>query len=198
MRPSRRMSSRSRASASRAAISSPRLGRASVSEGTLWGDMKLLQKLPGNSLSRNFSGPAQDKDGGGPPSSSRRRPGPIATGRGFCKRSLIPSFNEKPRRLGPGVRRDDRLLNPPPRPYPIGIAQAPLENLAGILAWQLGLDFDVFWHLVVGQRHLELGPDRADIQPHPCLRFHHPHQRLAEFFVGNAEPRAVVHPGHSM
>src|ERR1700682_3501291 len=64
MRPSRRMSSRSRASASMAAISSPRLGRTSGSEGIIWEDMSLLQKLPGSPLSRNFFAAAQDKDRG--------------------------------------------------------------------------------------------------------------------------------------
>src|SRR5580704_14801419 len=66
--------------------------------------------------------------------------------------------------------------NPPPRPFPIGIAQAALEDLAGILARQVLEDFDVFRHLVVGERGLELGADRADIQRHPGLRLHHRHQ----------------------
>jgi hypothetical protein len=34
--------------------------------------------------------------------------------------------------------------NPPAGPLPIGIARAALEDLAGILARQLGLDFDTW------------------------------------------------------
>src|SRR5450755_3348575 len=40
--------------------------------------------------------------------------------------------------------------NSPPRPLPIGISQAALEDLAGILARQLFLDLDVPGDLVVG------------------------------------------------
>src|SRR6185437_10629516 len=47
-----------------------------------------------------------------------------------------------------------RGLDPPPCPLPIGIAQAPLEDLAGILARQIVVDFDVFRHLVIGKRDL--------------------------------------------
>src|SRR5882672_4966303 len=48
MRPSSRMSSRSRASASMAAISSPRLERTSVSEGMIWEDIAgYSRNLPG-------------------------------------------------------------------------------------------------------------------------------------------------------
>src|SRR3984957_17691811 len=94
----------------------------------------------------------------------------------------------------PGRRR----LNPPPRPLPIGIAQAALENLAGILARQVFEDFDVFRHFIVGQRGLQPRPYVSDIQRHPCLRFYHRHQRLAEFLVGDAEYRAVVDAGNRM
>ena len=54
-------------------------------------------------------------------------------------------------------------LNPAPRPLPIGIAQAALEDLAGILARQAVLDFDMFRHLVVGQRRLGLDADGGDV-----------------------------------
>src|SRR5437667_5740869 len=59
--------------------------------------------------------------------------------------------------------RPDGVLNPPPRPFPIGIAQAPLEDLAGILARQLGLDFDVLRHLVIGKRCFQLCTDVSDL-----------------------------------
>ena len=85
------------------------------------------------------------------------------------------------------------MLNPPPRPLPIGIAQAALEDLAGIFPRQVGLDLDVFRHLVVGQRRLELAADGSEIERHARLRLHHRHQRLAEFGVGNAEHRAIMH-----
>jgi hypothetical protein len=42
-------------------------------------------------------------------------------------------------------------LDPPSRPFPIGIAQAALEYLAGILPRQILPDFDVLRDLVVGQ-----------------------------------------------
>src|ERR1700687_620528 len=83
-------------------------------------------------------------------------------------------------------------LRSAPRAFPIGIAQAPLENLAGILAWQLGLDFDVLRHLVIGERGFELRADVSDVQRHPRFRFHYGHQRFPKFIVGNAEHRAVV------
>ena len=41
--------------------------------------------------------------------SSRRRPGPIATGGCSYGRSLTPYPNDTARRMGPGVRRDDEL-----------------------------------------------------------------------------------------
>src|SRR5258708_24998331 len=93
---------------------------------------------------------------------------------------------------------DDSLSNPPPRPLPIGIAQATLENLAGVLARQIFEDFDVFWLLVIGQRRLELRPDGGRIQRYACLWLDHRHQRLAEFFVGDAEHRTIMHAGHRM
>src|SRR5216117_1435228 len=136
---------------------------------------------------------------------------PASTGRTYgCKRSdqtlkktlaaRGPSTYGSRRALAPLAWPGRRLstskpLNPPPCAFPIGIAQAPLENLAGILARQLGLDFDVFWHLVVGERGFQLRADVSDIQRHACLRFHHRHQRFAEFLVGNAEHRAVVDTG---
>ena len=47
----------------------------------------------------------------------------------------------------PGYARSDL----PPRLLPIGIAQAALEDLAGIFARQPGADLDVLWDLVVGE-----------------------------------------------
>src|ERR1700690_1868729 len=65
MRPSSRTSFRSLASSSSAEASSARFDLRSVSEGMIWGDIgKMLQKLPGTSLSRNFLGPAQDQEKG--------------------------------------------------------------------------------------------------------------------------------------
>ena len=87
-----------------------------------------------------------------------------------------------------------RNLNPAPRPFPIGIAQAALEDLAGIFPRQVGLDFDVLRHLVVGQRNLELRADRRDVERHPRLRLHDRHQRLAELRVGDTEHGAIMHP----
>src|ERR1700676_2339036 len=77
------------------------------------------------------------------------------------------------------------VLNPSSRPLPIGIAQAALEDLAGILARQVFQDFEVFRYFVIGERGFELGADRGDIQRQPGLRFHHCHQRLAELIVGD-------------
>ena len=64
-------------------------------------------------------------------------------------------------------RGDESSLNPPPRALPIGIAQAALEDLAGILARQVGLDLDGLRHLVVGERDLELRADGRDVERHP-------------------------------
>ncbi len=65
MRPSSRMSLRSLVSSSSAEASSARLDLSSVSEGMIWGDIvKMLQKLPGASLSCNFLGAAQDQEKG--------------------------------------------------------------------------------------------------------------------------------------
>src|SRR4029079_9854397 len=89
-------------------------------------------------------------------------------------------------------------LNPPPRPLPIGIAQAALEDLAGIFPRQVGLDFDVLRHLVVGQRYLELRADGGDVERHARLRLHHRHQRLTELRVRNPEYRAVMHAWNRM
>ena len=88
--------------------------------------------------------------------------------------------------------------NPPPRPFPIWIAQSALEDLAGILARQVGLDHDMLGDLVVGECGLELRAETANVELHTGLRFHHGHQRLAELFVGNAEYRAIVHTRQSM
>src|SRR6185436_11692931 len=81
---------------------------------------------------------------------------------------------------------------------PIGIAQAAFEDLAGIFPRQAGLDFDVFRHLVVSQRDLELGADGRDVERYPRLRFDHRHQGLAELRVGNAEHGAVMHARYRM
>ena len=63
MRPSRRISVRSRASS---CASSTRLARTSVSEGTVWGRHGwLLQRLPGKFRSVQVFAAVQDKDGGG-------------------------------------------------------------------------------------------------------------------------------------
>src|ERR1700759_1419163 len=88
--------------------------------------------------------------------------------------------------------------NPPPRPLPIGIAEAALEDFAGIFPRQVGMDFDGIWTLVVGQRGFQPGADVGDFQHYAWLRFHHRHQRFAEFRVGYAEHRAIMHAGHDL
>src|SRR5512140_3481785 len=88
--------------------------------------------------------------------------------------------------------RDDGSLDPSSRALPIRIAQAALEDLAGILARQGFEDFDVLRYFVVGQHGFQLRADFSDVQRHSGLRFHHRQQRLAEFIVGNAEYGAVV------
>src|SRR5216683_6510948 len=93
---------------------------------------------------------------------------------------------------------DDDVLNPSPRSLPIGIAQAALENLAGILARQIFEDFEVLWHFVASQRSFQLRADVSGIQRHPGLQFHHRHQRLAEFVVGNPEHGAIVNAWNRM
>ena len=124
MRPSSRMSFRSRVSSSSAWASSARLDLISASEGMIWGDIDgLSRSCPADQVCKFFAA-AQDEDGG-------------------------------------------VLSNPPPRPFPIGIAQAALEDLARILPRQAGLDFDVLRHLVVGKRGLQPG---ADVRRHPASR----------------------------
>src|SRR6478609_1791033 len=146
--------------------SSTRLARISASEGTIWGDIGCYSR----------SCPASPECA-------------IFLPQRKIKMEAAPFCR-------PRERRDDERSNPPPRPLPIGIAQPALEDLAGILTRQISLDFDVLWHLVIGQRGLELGTDGGDIERHPCLRFHHRHQRLAELLVRNAEHGAIMHPGN--
>ena len=56
----------------------------------------------------------------------------------------------------------------------------------------------MFRHLVVGERTLELRTNCRDVERDAGLRLHDRHQRLAEFLVGDAEHRAIVHAGNSM
>src|ERR1700748_2828152 len=91
-----------------------------------------------------------------------------------------------------------RLLDPPARPFPIGIAQAALEYLAGIFARQVGLDLQMLRYLVVGERRLQPAADIGNVEGDAGLWFHHRHQRLAEFVIGDAEHRAIMHAGHRM
>ena len=117
-----------------------------------------------------FFAAVQDKDGGGHRdcSSSLRTRGPH-TPSAMARRdetSTGPADGyetPQPRCVTcAAIAGTTEILNPPPRPLPIGIAQAALEDLAGIFPRQVGLDFDVLWHLVVGQRHLELAADGSD------------------------------------
>src|SRR5664279_349473 len=157
MRPSSRISVRSRASSSSAKASSPRLDRRSASEGMIWEDMVGgSRKLPGILQSQFFKPDARPR---------KRR---------CCSLNLSPS------------------------PLPMRIAQAALEDLAGIFARQAGMDFDVFRHLVVGERGLELRADRRHVERYARLRLDHRHQRLAELFIGDAEHRAIMHAGNRM
>jgi hypothetical protein len=81
---------------------------------------------------------------------------------------------------------------------PIGIAQPARENLAGILTWQIGLDIQMFRHLVIGEQRPQLRTDGSDVQLRARLRFHHRHDSLAELIVGNPEYGAVAHTGNGM
>src|SRR5258708_12980356 len=89
---------------------------------------------------------------------------------------------------------EERTSDPPPRAFPIGIAQAPLENLAGILARQLGLDFDVFWHLVIGKRGFQLRADVGAIAHHASFRFPPPPQPSAAFILRHPPHRTLAIP----
>src|ERR1700736_3285637 len=212
MRPSSRMSFRSRASSSSACASSARLDLSSVSEGMIWGDMaRCSRKCPAAIESQFFGFRARVRKGRS--SSSPERTYFVVPANAGTHNHRVLLLD----RLGPQLRSirtfvvgsrlraatttffvPGRSLNPPPRPFPIGIAEAPLENLAGVLARQIFLDFDVFWHLVIGQRRLELRSNISRIQRYACLWFDHRHQRLAEFLVGDAEHRAVMHAGNRM
>src|SRR5712672_4085114 len=148
--------------------SSTRLARISVSEGMVWGDMAGYSR--------------------GLPGSS-----------GVCK--FFAAVQDKdggcPFRF-PAQGRDYKKSDPPPCPLPIGIAQAALEDFSGIFPRQIGLDFDVFRHLVVGELCLEAGAKGGDIERSAGLRLHHRHQRLAEFLIGNAEHRAIMDAGNGV
>ena len=56
----------------------------------------------------------------------------------------------------------------------------------------------MFWHLVVGQRHLELAANGRQVQRYPRLRLHDSHQRLAELRIRNAEHGAIMHARQRM
>jgi hypothetical protein len=56
----------------------------------------------------------------------------------------------------------------------------------------------VLGHLVVGQSRPEQGAERSDVERHAGLQLDHHLQRLAEFVVGNAEYRAIVHAGKAV
>src|SRR5262249_3524576 len=144
MRPSRRMSLRSRASSSTAWASSGRLVRASVSVGMIWEDIFRYSRMPGSYPVCNFFDAAQDEE-------------------------------------------DDGISNFPPGLFPIGVAQAPLENLAGIFPRQLGSDVDVLGNLVVGKYGFQMAADVNRIQCHAWLQLDHRHQGLAVLGVRNAE-----------
>src|SRR6266404_7102998 len=86
-------------------------------------------------------------------------PGPTAARRAWTPDQQRTTPQERRTAQHPGHA---KLSNPSSRPLPMGIAQAALENLAGILARQLVKDFDMLRHLVVGQRSLELRADVGD------------------------------------
>src|SRR3954447_6844193 len=157
IRPSSRMSFRSRASSSIASASSARLDRSSASEGMIWGDMVKCSRIARRLFESQF----------------------------FAVRA-------RPRANCAGA------LNPAPGPLPVGITQAPLEYLAGILARQLLLYLDVLGDFVISQRSLEVLADLGNLERYPGLRFHHRHQGLPEFIIGNAEDSAIVHTGNGV
>src|ERR1700680_4484890 len=208
MRPSSRMSLRSRVSSSSAEASSARLVRTSVSEGMVWGDIVGSSRgCPAVSECASFLPQCKIKieaNGANRFAAGVSRRGAAfftllrRTGTHLRASKDRPRISSAPRRGAAQHPGHASLLNPPPRPFPIGIAQTALEDLAGILARQILLDFDGFRHLVVRARGLYMGADRADIERHPGLRLHHRHQRLAEFRVGDAEYGAVVHAGDRM
>src|SRR3954465_15384252 len=155
IRPSSRMSFRSRASSSIASASSARLDRSSASEGMIWGDMVKCSRIARRLFESQF----------------------------FAVRA-------RPTRITAA------MLNPASCPLPVGITQAPLEYLAGILARQLLLYLDVLGDFVISQRSLQVLADVGNIQHHAGLRFHHRHQRLSEFIIGNTEDGAIGYPWH--
>src|SRR5262249_21755166 len=138
----------------------------------------------------NFFAAVQDKDGGGAGSDFSVMAGLSRPSTSYCsgQKTWIPGTSPGMTALEIPIP-----LNPPPRPLPIGIAQAALEDLAGIFPRQVALDLDVLRHLVVGQRGLELAANFGEVERHPRLRLHHRHQRLAELSIRNAEHRAVMH-----
>src|SRR6185437_1854748 len=137
------MSVRSRASASRARASSARLERRSVSATS---EGLIWEDMIWEDMA----------------DSSREGP---AGRRLQLFRRIARSRSGRPVRARRG-------LDPPPCPLPKGIAQPPLEDLAGILARQIAVDFDVFRHLVIGKRDLEPGADVRDVEHHAGLRLH--------------------------
>src|SRR5271165_3627348 len=200
MRPNRRISLRSLVSSSIACASSARLERSSTSEGMIWVDIvDCSSNCPAVLQSASFLTQCKIKKEAvavSLPSSRRRprrRPGTHNHRRSSGGTRLPCCPNETSRGMGPGLRRDDGSLDLPPGPLPIGIAQAALEDLAGVLAWQAGLDFDVLWNLVVSERGFQPETDVGDVEPRPRLRLDHRHQRLAKFRIGNAEHGAVMH-----
>src|SRR4029077_20814037 len=81
--------------------------------------------------------------------------------------------------------------NPSPHAFPIGIAQAPLEDLAGLLARQRVGEFDHARHLVIGDALFEKVTHRLTLDLGAVVRLYVRGEGLAEFRVGNAEHRAV-------
>src|SRR5438128_1600088 len=87
------------------------------------------------------------------------------------------------------------ILDPASRCFPVGIAQLALDDLAGILARQFGLETDHARHLEIGE---PLAQERADDGLVECsagFGLDIGAKRLAEFFVRDAEDGAVAHAG---
>src|SRR5258708_13930462 len=146
----------------------------------------MRQKVPGTLESQFFSLRARPRKGRSSSLNVSRtrcsalRAAPQSRDLLWARRKSGPRISSAPpesraarsrgRRAASGARQAP--LNPSSRPFPLGIPQAPLENLAGILARQIFEDFDVFWHFVIRQRSFEPCTDRRDVERYACLRFH--------------------------
>ena len=99
-------------------------------------------------------------------------------------RSRLPTCSARKGGTGIKIARASAL-------FPVRIAQAPLEDLAQLLARQRVGEFDHARHLVVGDALAQEALHRLALDRCAVVRLHVRGERLAELGVGNAEHRAV-------